>query len=191
MNRLRAFLSRLRGLFRGRHLDQDIQEQINSHLEEAEEEYMRQGLSREEARRAALRSFGGVAQVQEVHRDMRSFAWLEDARRDIRYALRALRRTPGFAAVAILTLALAIGAATAIFSVTEVALLRPVPYEKPEEIVAVDVGKSFTEGRAPSASDIDQWRSARSVFARIGRGRLTGLGPVIVDAGVTRWRPND
>ena len=131
MNRLRAFLSRLRGLVRGRHLDRDLQEQINAHLEEATDEYVQQGLSHEEARRAALRSFGGVAQAQEVHRDMRSFAWLEDARRDIRYALRALQRTPGFAAVAILTLALAIGAATAIFSVIDVALLRPVPYENP------------------------------------------------------------
>jgi len=188
MNSLRAFVSRLRGVFRGRDLDQDLQEQINTHLEDAQE-YMQQGLSHEEARRAALRSFGGVAQIQEVHRDVRSFAWLEDARRDIRYALRALQRTPGFAAVAILTLALAIGAATAIFSVTEVALLRPVPYEKPEEIVAVGVGKSFTERFGPSASDIEQWRAARSVFARIGMGRLTGVGPVIVDAGVDAVAP--
>ena len=97
---------------------------------------------------------------------------------------RALQRTPGFAAVAILTLALAIGVATAIFSVTEVALLRPVPYEKPEEIVAVAVSKSFAQRLGPSPSDIEQWRGARSVFARIGMGRLTGLGPVIVDAGV-------
>ena len=86
MNRLRIFLSRLRGLVRGRHLDRDLQEQINAHLEEAIDDYMQQGLSHEDARRAALRSFGGVAQMQEVHRDMRSFAWLEDARRDVRYA---------------------------------------------------------------------------------------------------------
>jgi predicted permease len=179
---LGAFFSRLQGLLRGRHLDRDLQEEMDAHLEEATDEYVQQGLSREEARRAARRSFGGVAQAQEVHRDLRSFPWLEDARRDIQYALRSLKRTPGFAAVVILTLALAIGAATAIFSVTEVALLRPVPYEKPEEIVAVAVSKSFTQRLGPSASDIERWRAARSVFARIGMGRLTGLGPVIVDA---------
>ena len=91
MNRLRAFFSRLRGLVRGRRLDRDLQEEMDAHLEEATDEYLQQGLSHEEARRAALRSFGGVAQAQEVHRDLRSFPWLEDARRDIRYALRALQ----------------------------------------------------------------------------------------------------
>jgi predicted permease len=183
MNRLRAFVSRLRGLGRGQQLDRDLQDQINTHLEEAAHEYRQQGLSHEEARRAALRSFGGVAQVQEVHREMRSFPWLEDARRDIRYAFRALRRTPGFAAVAILTLSLAIGAATAIFSVIDAALLRPVPYEQPDEIVTVDVGEAFDQRRGPSASDIEQWRTASGVFARIGMGRVTGGRPVIVDAG--------
>jgi putative ABC transport system permease protein len=182
MSRLRVFLSRLRGLIQGRHLDQDLQQQINAHLEEATEDYIQQGLSHEEARRAALRSFGGVARAQEVHRDMRSFAWLEDARRDIRYAFRALQRTPGFAAVAILTLALAIGAATAIFSVIDAALLRPVPYENPEEIVTADVGEAFDQRRGPSAIDIERWRTATAVFARIGMGREIGR-PVIVDAG--------
>ena len=182
MNRLRLFLSRLRGLVRGRHLDHDLREQINAHLEEATHEYMQDGLSHEEARRAALRSFGGVAQVQEVHREMRSFVWPEDARRDIRYAFRALQRTPGFAAVAIVTLALAIGAATAIFSVIDAALLRPVPYEKPEEIVFVNVGETADRWMAPSASDIDRWRTPSGVFARIGMGRVAGR-LVIVDAG--------
>jgi predicted permease len=182
MNRLRAFLSRLRGLVRAGYLDRDLQEQIDAHLEEATHEYIQHGLSHEEARRAALRSFGGVPQVQEVHRDMRSFAWLEDARRDIRYAFRVLQRTPGFTAVAILTLALAIGAATAIFSVIDAALLRPVPYERPEEIVTADVGEAFDQRRGPSATDIERWRTATGVFARIGMGREAGR-PVIVDAG--------
>jgi predicted permease len=183
MNALRVFLSRLRGAVRGRSLDCDLQEQIDAHLAEAASEYKQQGLSHEEARRAALRSFGGVAQAQEVHRDMRSFAWLEDARRDMRYALRALQRTPGFAAVAVLTTALAIGAATAIFSVIDATLLRPVPYEKPEEIVTAVVGATFDRGLGPSATDIERWRTATGVFARIGIGRETGYGPVIVDAG--------
>jgi putative ABC transport system permease protein len=189
MNSLRVFLSRLRALVRGRELDRDLQEQITGHLDEATDEYVRQGLSHEEARYAALRSFGGVAHAQEAHRDMRSFGWLEDARRDMRYALRSLQRTPGFAAVAILTLALAIGAATAIFSVIDAALLRPVPYHKPEEIVDIDIGEAFDQRLAPSANDIESWRAATGVFARIGMGRLAGSRPVIVDAGVPEHLP--
>jgi predicted permease len=184
MNRLRAFLSRLVGLVRRRHLDRDLQEQIEAHLEEATHEFVQQGLSHHEARRAALLSFGSVARAQEVHRDLRSFVWLEDAGRDVRYARRALQRTPGFAVAAILTLSLAIGAATAIFSVIDAALLRPLPYERPEEIVSVDVGETFDERRDPSAIDIESWRTATGVFARIGMGRLTGSRPAIVDAGV-------
>lgn len=183
MSRLRVFLSRLRGLMRDRYLDRDLQQQIQAHLEEATDDFMRRGLSYEEAWRAALRSFGGVAQAREVHRDIRSFAWLGDAARDARYALRTVQRTPGFAGVAILTLALAIGAATAIFSVIDAALLRPVPYDKPEQIVSVHVGKTFEQRLGPSAVDIDTWRTATGVFTHLGMGRLTGGRPVIVDAG--------
>lgn len=183
MTRLRVSLSRLRGLFRRRRVERDLQEEMNAHLDEATDEYVRQGLSREAARRAALRSFGGVAQAEEVHRDMRSFAWLEDAGRDVRYALRALGRAPGFAAVAILTLALAIGAATAIFSVIDVALLRPLPYERPEEIVSVSVGETADQALGPSALDVERLRTAPGVFTRLGMGRV-GSRPMIVDAGM-------
>jgi predicted permease len=182
MNRLRVLVSRLHGLVRPEQLDRDLQDQINAHLDEATHEYMQQGLSLEEARRAARRSFGGVAQVQDVHRDMRRFAWVEDARRDVRYGFRALHRTPGFAAVAIVTLALAIGAATAIFSVIDAALLRPVPYEKPEEIVTAGIGEAFEQRLGPSAVDIERWRISTGVFVKIGMGRETGP-PLIVDAG--------
>ncbi|MGH9161573.1 MAG: ADOP family duplicated permease [Vicinamibacteraceae bacterium] len=184
MNRLRVFLSRLRALARGSELDRDLQEQINAHLEEATDEYVQQGLPLKEARRRALRDFGGVLQLEEAYRDMRSFGWLEDARRDMRYTFRALRRTPGFTAVAVLTLALAIGAGTAIFSVIDAALLRPVPYQKPEEIVSVNVGEAFDYRLAPSAIDVEQWRTATKVFVRIGMGRERTLAPIIVDAGV-------
>ena len=183
MTRLRIFLSRLRALVRGRTLDRDLQEQIDAHIAEATDEYLEQGLSPVEARRAALRSFGGVVRTQEAHRDVRSFGWLEDARRDVRYALRSVQRTPGFALVAILTLALASGVATAIFSVVDAALLRPVPYQKPDEIVTIGVGEAFDRRLGPSATDIEGWRAGSGVFARIGMGRLGGSRPVIVDAG--------
>jgi putative ABC transport system permease protein len=187
MKRLRTFVSRALAVRRNRQLDRDLREQIDAHLDEAIDDYMQQGWSAADARRAALRRFGGVTQVHEVHRAMRTFAWVEDARNDVRHAIRALRRNPGFAVVAFLTLALAIGAATAIFSVVDAALLRPVPYPHPGEIVAVTIGETFEHRLAPSVADIEGWRESSpgqdNVFARIGTGRLLGSRPAIVDAG--------
>jgi hypothetical protein len=113
MRALRTFLSRARALGRGRRLERDLKQEIAAHLEEAAEEYVRQGLSPADARR----SFGGVAQVEEQYRDVCSFVWVGHVSRDIQYAVRTLRRTPGFTAATIVTLALAIGANTVAFSV--------------------------------------------------------------------------
>src|SRR6185503_15160090 len=103
MTRLRIFLFRLSALLRSRQMDRDIDDEIASHLAEATEEYVRQGLSPEEARHAAQRRFGGVTQTTEVYREVRSFTWPEDLRRDLRHALRTFRRAPAFTAVALLT----------------------------------------------------------------------------------------
>jgi predicted permease len=187
VSRLRTFAARLRALLRDREIDRDLREQIDAHLGEAIDDYMQQGLSAADARRAALRSLGGITRIREEHRDVRTFAWVEDARKDVRYACRTLSRAPGFAFVAVLTLALAIGAATAVFSVVDAALLRPVPYPRPHEIVAVTIGETFEQRLAPSVADIEGWRESTlgqdTVFARIGVGRLRGSRPAIVDAG--------
>ena len=95
MTRLRIFLFRLSALVRSRQMDREIDDEITSHLAEATEEYVQQGLSLEEARWAAQRSFGGVPQTKEVYRQMRSFMWLTELPRDLRYALpRSARARP-------------------------------------------------------------------------------------------------
>jgi putative ABC transport system permease protein len=147
-------------------MDRDMEDEIASHLDEATEEYIQRGLSREEARRAAQRSFGGVTQTKEVYRQLRSFMWLEELRRDFRYALRTLLRSPAFTITATATLALAIGANTTMFSVLNAVLLRPLPFRSPEQLAMLwteDPTSNLREGRS-SLSDVEQWRGQSQTF---------------------------
>jgi predicted permease len=124
-------------LFRRRRLDLELDDELRSHLDIAAEENRRRGMPDEEARGKAMRDFGGVTQVRETVRMREGWPFVENLRRDVLYALRQMRKSPGFAAVVIATLALGIGATTAIFTLVYSTLVRPLPYPEDQRIVAI------------------------------------------------------
>jgi len=134
---MRRLLLRLINVFRPERAEDDLEREMAAHLALLEDEYRRRGMSEEDARFAARRALGSSAQAKDLHRDARSFIWLDDLRRDLSHGARSLTRTPGFAAVAVITLALGIGANTAIFSVISAVLLRPLPYPDADRLVQV------------------------------------------------------
>ena len=162
-------------------VDRELADEIGAHLELLTETKINEGLSPEDARRAALVELGGIEQVKESVREVRHGRLLEDLLQDGRYALRSLRKHPGFTLIAIFTLALGIGANTAIFSVINAVLLRPLPYAEPDRLLVLletiseqPIGVSY-----PNFVD---WRNQQSVFENIAAVRqresfnLTGEG---------------
>jgi predicted permease len=148
---IRAWLLRLRGSFGKQRSDYDFAAELDSHLQFHIEDYLRVGMTAEEARRQALIKLGGLEQTKESYRDRRAFAWLDSLVQDIRFGLRLLRKDFVFALTAIASLALAIGANTAVYSIIDAALLRPLPLPRPERLVAL----STPESDQPSATVSD------------------------------------
>ena len=129
----RTLMQRMAALFRRRRLEDDLDEELRAHLEMAIELHLRKGMSAEDARRGALRSFGGVEQTKENYRDQRGLPMIETTLQDLRFGLRMLRRSPGFSLLAILCLTLGIGANAAVFSWVEGILFRPYPLVSHQE----------------------------------------------------------
>jgi putative ABC transport system permease protein len=128
MRKLRAFVLRLRGLFRSRRSDADFTAELDSHVALDIDDGIRSGLAPADARRQALIRLGGAEQTRQAHRERRTLPWIESLIQDTRYGLRMMAHNPGFTAVAVLTLAIGIGASTAIFSAIEPILIEPLPY---------------------------------------------------------------
>jgi predicted permease len=137
MDLIRTLLSRAAALFNQQKLDADLEEELRTHIEIAIEENLKRGMSEQLARAAALRDFGGVTQTKESYRNQRGLPFFAAAVADVRYGLRQLRQSPGFATTAILTLALGIGGMTAVFSVVDAVLLRPLPFKDSEQLISL------------------------------------------------------
>ncbi len=179
MEWLRIAWTRCAALFRARTLDADLDEELREHIELAAEENMRRGMTAEEARTAALRAFGGVTQTRESYRMQRGLPWMETLAWDARYGVRQLMRDRGFTLTVLVTLALAIGANTAIFSVVNALLIQSLPYAHPERMGTifsrVTGGEPFDERHSIDGA---QWETLRdnapSVLAAIS-GMTSGV----------------
>ena len=165
----------LRNLFLSHRVEADLDQEVHSHLAMLVEENIRAGMSPKEAQRAARIEIGGVEQVKEQVREERVGNWLRSVISDCRYAVRQLRKNPGFSAVAILTLALGIGSTTAIFSVIDGALLNPYPYKNAKRLATFVVfsAEQFRAWRFPAAAFVDfkeQNHTFDDMFGLVYRG---------------------
>jgi putative ABC transport system permease protein len=160
---LRVLVLRIREVFAKGRLDAELDEELQAHLEMLAEQNMERGMSGEEARRAAKIALGGTEQIKEAVRDQRGMPLLESLVANVRFGLRILRKNPGFGAVVVLTLALGIGANTAIFTVAYAALLAPLPYPQPGQLVNI---RSELQGHPNfvSSGDFKEWKRQSTTF---------------------------
>ena len=185
MNRVREWTQRTVGMFRKRKRDAELEEELSAHLEMLVEENVERGMTPEEARRAARIALGGREQIKEGVREQRGLPWLESLWQDVRFGLRTLGKNPGFTCVAILTLALGIGANTAIFTLIDAVMLRMLPVRNPQKLVSLSIAEGTgyprnVDGNGNTAFPFPAFREMRdrnqvfsSIFAFKDMGRLS------------------
>ena len=176
MRWMRGWLQRLAGLFGRPRREAELAEELESHLQLHIEDNLRRGMTPEAARRDALLRLGGLEQTKELYRERRSLPFLETSLQDLRFAVRTLCKSPGFTAVAVLTLALGIGANTAIFTVVYGVLFRPLPFPEPDRIVElVQVDKGQSGEMDVTATQLQRLREFGQVFEHIAGWTDEGL----------------
>jgi putative ABC transport system permease protein len=176
-------LRKLRSLFRRGKLDAEMTDEMRLHVDLQTERNRTAGMSADEAQFAALRQFGNAASLQEQARDGRGWAWLEDFVKDLRHAVRALCKTPGFTVTALFTLAVGIGSSTALFSVINAVLLRPLPFPDAERLTVIweTSAQQGVKREGPAGPNFYDWREQARLFqdlsaVELGSGTVTGLG---------------
>src|SRR5215470_17068924 len=189
VRQIRGWLMRLFGLFHGDRREREFAEELESHLAMHIEDNLRAGISPEEARRVALVKLGGVTQVQELHREQRGLPILETLFHDLRFGARMLFKNPGFTLIAVVTLALGIGANTAMITIVHGVLLRPLDYPKPDQLMYLTAEAPAIVGarNALSAPEYTEFRQMNQSFAEVGAYSTGGgaytTGEVNVTAG--------
>src|SRR5579872_1492775 len=176
-------LSKLTYFFKRNRAQSDFDQEIAAHINMLAERFMDRGMTREQALYAARRQFGNQISLKEARNEMHTFVWLETLSQDLRYGIRVLGKNKAFAAAAILTLAIGIGANTAIFTVVNAAILRPLPYPDPDRLVILwgNVKRARVERRGASYPDYRDWRDRNRSFTAMAafddaQFALTGVG---------------
>jgi putative ABC transport system permease protein len=167
MEWLRVFAYRLQGFFRKRKTEGDLDAEVRTHLEMLAEENIRRGMSPEAARHAAHREFGGVEQTKESYREQRGLPFFDALLQDLRFALRLLAKSPGFALVAVLTLAVGVGATSAVFSVVDRLLFRSLPYPQDDRLVSFGDKAPFEANEFVLGPDYADWRRVQTPFESV------------------------
>ena len=164
-----AWLRKLKALLQRRRLHGELKEEVNFHLDMRERAFVDEGMSPQEARRAARLQFGNVSQTREESRQFWGFRWLDELGHDLRFAFRSFTKNPGSTAAAVLTLALGLGVGTAVFSVVNALLFKPLPYEDPSRLVmvwsvndkeGVDLELARAQGRSMSTPEMEDWKKS-------------------------------